>query len=140
MVVKNMNDLNIALQKELTKAMNIIAGQILEEMQNSIDDFYSGGYPKMYERTNKLRETPNITDIKTQGNNISFEAYLNTNYQYTSGKKPNMLQVLLLTNDEKTNQSDIGRLRKAVGSPHYWDRVLERMKQICNNVLSDFFT
>ena len=62
------------------------------------------------------------------------------NHQYTTGKKPNMLQVLLLTNDMMTYQPNIGSLRQAVGSPEFWDRALERMEVAYDDVLSSFFT
>ena len=51
-----------------------------------------------------------------------------------------MLQVLLLTNDMMTKQPNIGKLQQAVGSPHFWDRALQRMEKEYNNVLSNFFT
>ena len=140
MIARNMNELHRMLQKELLKAMNITAGRILEDMQNATEDFYSGGEPKMYERTGALGETPKITRIKQEDNKISFGAYLKQNHQYTTGKNPNMLQVLLLTNDMATNQPHIGRLRKAVGSPHFWDRALQQMQKTYDDVLSNFFT
>lgn len=135
-----MAELESMLKKELLKAMNEVAGRALEAMNDGIEDFYSGGEPKIYERTFAMKETPTISKIHDSGKTISFEAYLNTQHQYTTGKNPNMLQVLLLTNDLETNQPNIGYLKKAVGSPHYWDRVLEIMKQTYYDVLNRYFT
>ena len=140
MVAKNMAELERMLKKELLKAINEAAGRILAAMNDGIDDFYSGGEPKVYERTDAMKDTPTISKIRDSGNVISFEAYLNTKLQYTTGKNPNMLQVLLLTNDLETNQPNIGYLRKAVGSPHYWDRVLAIMEQTYYDVLGTYFT
>ena len=139
-VAHNMEELERMLQKELYKAMNIVAGKILEIMTDATEDFYSGGEPKQYERTGELGQTPRITRIKQTGNEISFGAYLKSTHQYTTGKNPNMLQVLLLTNDMMTKQPNIGKLQQAVGSPHFWDRALQIMEKEYNNVLSNFFT
>lgn len=139
-VARNMNELNRMLMAELARAMNKVAGEILKIMEDATDEFYAGGEPKVYERTGALGKTPTITKIKETNNQISFGAYLQQNHQYTTGKKPNMLQVLLLTNDMMTYQPNIGSLRQAVGSPEFWDRALERMEVAYDDVLSSFFT
>ena len=137
---RNMVELNRMLMIELSKAMNKVAGDILEIMNDATNYFYAGGVPKMYKRTGELGKTPTITKIKETSNTISFDAYLNQNHQYTTGKNPNMLQVLLLTNDMMTYQPNIGKLRQAVGSPHFWDIALQRMEAAYEDVLSRFFT
>ena len=139
-VAHNMDELERMLQKELFEAMNVVAGKILETMEDATEDFYSGGEPKQYERTGELGKTPHITKIKQHGNKISFDAYLNSTHQYTTGKNPNMLQVLLLTNDMMTKQPNIGNLRRAVGLPHFWDRALAIMEKEYDDILSNFFT
>lgn len=140
MIARNMNELHSMLHKELRKAMEKTLREVMKDMQDSIQYFYDGGFPDKYHRTEAMKDTPSTTDIKEQGNIISFEAFLNTQHQYTTGKNPNMLQVLLLTNDLMTKQPDIGKLRKAVGSPHYWQLALDKMKKTYNDVLSNFFT
>ena len=94
----------------------------------------------MYVRTGALGDTPTTTAITVSGNAMSFEAFLNTQHQYTTGKNPNMLQVLRLTNDLKTDQPGIGRLLESKGSPRFWDRVLQQMEKTYDDVLSSFFT
>ena len=141
MVAKNMGELERMLKKELLKAMNEAAGRILLDMQISIkEDFYADTYPQEYKRTYAMEDTPTISEINDAGKTISFEAYLKAEHQYTTGKQPNMMQVLLLTNDEETNQPNIGYLRKAVGYPKYWEKALEEMKKTYYNVLSRYFT
>lgn len=139
-MAKNINQLQAEIMAKILKAMNEVAGEALKAMNDGIDYFYSGGVPLVYERTEAMRDTPTISKIKESGDAISFEAYLNTQHNYTTGKNPNMLQVLLLTNDLETNQPNIGYLRKAVGSPHYWDRVLAIMERAYYNVLDKYFT
>lgn len=140
MIARNMNELHSMLHKELRKAMEKTLREVMKDMQDSIQYFYDGGFPDKYHRTEAMKDTPSTTDIKEQGNVISFEAFLNTQHQYTTGKNPNMLQVLLLTNDLMTKQPDIGKLRKAVGSPYYWQLALDKMEKTYNDVLSNFFT
>lgn len=139
-VARNMDELNRMLMKELSKAINKVAGEILKIMEDATDEFYAGGEPKVYERTGELGKTPKITKVKETNNQISFGAYLEQSHQYSTGKNPNMLQVLLLTNDMMTYQPNIGSLRQAVGSPEFWDRALERMEIAYDDVLSSFFT
>lgn len=141
MVAKNMAELERMLKRELLKAMNQAAGRILLDMQISIkEDFYADTHPIEYKRTHAMEDTPTISEIHNAGNMISFEAYLNSEHQYTTGKKPNMMQVLLLTNDEETNQPNIGYLRKAVGYPKYWEKALEEMEKTYYDVLGRYFT
>lgn len=139
-VARNINELNRMLHKELRKAMTVTAKKVLADMYKETGDFYTGGEPDMYIRTGALGDTPTTTAISVNGNEMTFEAFLNTQHQYTTGKNPNMLQVLRLTNDLDTDQPGIGRLLEAKGSPQFWDRALQQMEKTYDDVLSSFFT
>lgn len=144
MIARNMNELDRMLKKELRKAMTITMKKVLADMYEQTGDFYAGGKPIPaekggYVRTGALGDTPTTTELNVNGNEMSFEAFLNTQHQYTTGKNPTMLQVLLLANDIMTKQPDI-YLKEAKGSPHFWDRALKQMEKTYNDVLSNFFT
>lgn len=139
-VAHNMDELERMLQKELRRAMTVTAKKILADMYQETGEFYAGGEPKQYERTGALGDTPKTTALSVNGNEISFQAYLDTQHQYTTGKNPTMLQVLRLTENLMTHQPEIGYLRRAKGSPHFWNRAIERMKRTYNDVLNSFFT
>lgn len=144
MPIKNMQELNNVLKKELRKAMTITAKKILADMYEEVGNFYSGGEPIPaenggYVRTGALGDTPTTTSLSEDSETISFNAYLDLKHKYTTGKNPNMINVLLLTNDIMTKQDKIGYLRKAKGSPHYWDKALSKMENTYFDVLGKFF-
>ena len=97
MAVNNMKQLETALMKEMRKAMNVTSKKVLADMHEETGGFYTQGEPKMYERTGALGDTPKTSPVSSVGNEVSFEAYLDTNHRYTTGKNPTMEDVLNLT-------------------------------------------
>ena len=100
MTANNMNELNAMLIKELKKSMNVTSDKVLADMYDETGKFYTKGKPAVYKRTGALGDTPTTTSptISSFGNSseASFDAYLDTNHQYTSGDNPSMQQVLEL--------------------------------------------
>lgn len=102
MAAKNMKELEDMMLKEMRKAMNVASEKILEDMYKETEGYYTSGNPKKYVRTEALGDTPRTTSISSAGDTVSFKAYLDTNYKYTTGDNPNMEQVLNLANYGKT--------------------------------------
>lgn len=102
MAAKNMKELEDMMLKEMRKAMNVASEKILEDMYKETEGYYTSGNPKKYVRTGALGDTPRTTSISSAGDTVSFKAYLDTNYKYTTGDNPNMEQVLNLANYGKT--------------------------------------
>lgn len=138
MDASSFEELKRQLLDEMTKAMSEVATLADEDMINATDYFYAGGSPKMYHRTGMLDTTPSLTDIKRMGNMITFDAYLDQNYAYSTGLKPSMGDVLNLANDGKTNSS-VGKLRSTVGNQHFWEKAEDDISRNLNKVMTRHF-
>ncbi len=140
MTATNMEQLRKMIMKKVNKALVVTQQKMLADMYEETAGFYTGGEPKMYVRTGALGDTPRTTAITNTGNSASFEAYLDTNHQYTSGSNPNMQQVLELANDGRPFITKNGYPAKpTVGSKHFWDRANEKMEQTFEDTMKDFF-
>lgn len=138
MVATNMKQLQSMLNKQLNKAMNVANEKMLADMYEETGKFYAGGEPQVYERTGALGDTPRTTAVSSSFNSASFEAYLDTNYDYTTGKNPTMLDVLNLANSGIT-ASSVGTLAPTVGSQGFWDRAKEKMEKDLYSTFRQFF-
>ena len=144
MTANNMSQLNAMLIKELGKAMNITSDKVLADMYDETGKFYTGGSPKVYQRTGALGDTPKTTSttLSSFGNGAeaSFEAYLDTNHQYTTGDNPNMQQVLELANYGTPWTTAGGATAKPTkGKKGFWERAEKKMEKTLNRTLKMFF-
>lgn len=140
MTANNMNQLNNMLMKELRKAMNIASEKMLADMYGETGKFYTKGKPKSYERTGALGDTPRTTALKTFGNIVSFEAYLDLNHQYTTGSYPSMEQVLNLANSGIPFTSKNGYpARPTLGKKGFWEASEKKMERTLNQTMRKFF-
>ena len=144
MVATNMSQLNTMLIQELRKAMNIVSDKSLADMYEETGKFYTGGEPKIYERTGALGDTPRTTSLSTtagsMGGVVSFEAYLDTNHGYTSGSNPSMQEVLELANDGIPFTTRNGLpARPTVGKGQFWQRSEKKMEKTLNQTIRRFF-
>ena len=138
MTAKNMTQLKQMIMKRAEKAMSVASEKMLADMYDETAGFYTGGEPTMYERTGALGDTPRTTAPTVSGDTVSFEAYLDTSHNYTTGKNPTMLDVLNLANDGITNSS-VGNLRETVGNQGFWDRAKEKMEKSFYDTLKKYF-
>jgi hypothetical protein len=138
MKTKNMNQLNQMLLRQAQKAMNVVSEKTLSDMYEETADFYTGGEPDKYIRTGALGDTPKTSPLNTVGNEVSFNAYLDTNHTYTTGKNPTMLDVLNLANNGITSSS-VGNLRPTVGKKEFWERAEEKIEEDLKNTMGAFF-
>ena len=135
-----MNQLNNMLMKELRKAMNVASDKMLADMYGETGKFYTKGKPKSYERPGALGDTPRTTALKTFGNIVSFEAYLDLNHQYTTGSYPNMEQVLNLANSGIPFTSKNGYpARPTLGKKGFWEVSEKKMERTLNQTMRKFF-
>lgn len=144
MTANNMSDLNAMLIKELGKAMNIASDKALADMYDETGKFYTKGSPVMYDRTGALGDTPKTTAVTISsfgnGGQASFEAYLDTNHQYTSGDNPNMQQVLELANYGTPWTTASGATAKqTLGKKGFWERAEKKMDKTLDITLKKFF-
>lgn len=140
---RNLTELNQMLMKEMRKAMKVVSEKSLADMYDETEGFYAGTTPKVYERTGKLGDTPRTTGLKEDptdvGGEVTFEAYLDTNYTYTTGKEPTMEDVLKIANNHKYTHSSVGRLRPPIGKQGFWDRSLKKIQENLNEVMGNYF-
>ena len=131
---RNIAELQTAIMKEIQKAMLVSEKKALADMYEETGGFYTGGEPKMYQRTGALGDTPKTTAQTVSGNEVSFEAYLDQGHVYSTGKRPTMNAVLHLA-----NEGSYPGLRPAVGRTQFWDRAEKKIEQDFNNTMGSFF-
>ncbi|MCD7810267.1 MAG: hypothetical protein LUG91_00180 [Ruminococcus sp.] len=140
MAAKNMKELEDMMLKEMRKAMNVASEKMLEDMYKETEGYYTSGNPKKYVRTGALGDTPRTTSVSSAGDTVSFKAYLDTNYKYTTGDNPNMEQVLNLANYGKAWKTKSGAMaRPTVGNKGFWEKSEERMRITFDNTMRKFF-
>lgn len=141
MTANNMKQLNAMMMKELRKAMNVVSDKALADMYEETGDFYTQGEPKMYERTGALGDTPKTTSITTVGNEASFEAYLDTKHNYTTGSNPNMEDVLKLANyGTPFTTKNGGKAKATLGKKGFWERSEKKIEKTLDDTMSKFFS
>ena len=141
MAVKNMKELNKMLMKEMQKAMKVTSEKVLGDMYEETGGFYTQGNPKMYERTGALGDTPKTTAISTEGNEVSFEAYLDKSHQYTTGSNPNMEDVLNLANYGKQfTTKNGGKARPTLGKKGFWEESEKKIEKTFDDTMKKFFS
>ncbi len=142
MPAKNMQQLNKLLMKQLNKAMFVASEESLADMYEETEKFYTKGKPKYYVRTGALGDTPRTTSLTSvndiNGGCVSFEAYLDTSSNYTTGKNPSMEDVLNLAN-YGVSPPPPGHLRKTLGKGGFWEKSEEKMEKTLNKTMKKFF-
>lgn len=138
MVLKNKAELERELLRSLKKAMNLGSKRVLGEMYDKVGQFYTGAEPKMYVRTGALANTPEVTEVSSDGNEVSFTAYFDDTGRYSTGKRPTMHDVLDLANYGKTDSS-VGTLYPAVGKGGFVERADANIEKIMDSTLRQFF-
>lgn len=142
---RNMKQLNNMLMRSLKNAMKATSKKAKADLYEATGWFYSGGEPKVYERTGALGDTPRVTDNNvskhTNGGEVSFTAYLDQNYVYTTGDNPDMEKVLNLANDGIQWVTSSGYYaRNTVGNKKFWERAEENIEKDFEETLSKTFT
>lgn len=128
--------LRVEIEKEMRKAMNVASAKAEADMYHQTGDFYTESNPKKYIRTGALGDTPRVTALMKSGNQMSFEAYLDKNHTYDTGKNPTMTEVLLVANDHGNNPA---HLRHPIGKEGFWDRAVDEIEQDFNSTMKSFF-
>lgn len=140
MTANNMRELEQMLLREARKAMVVASDKILADMYDETEKFYTKGNPKMYQRTGALGDTPKTTAISSFGNEVSFDAYLDTSHGYTTGSKPSMTQVLNLANygTPFTTKNDYPS-KPTLGKKGFWERAEKKMQRTLDRTMKKFF-
>lgn len=118
---KNKRELEKMLMDSLETTMKKVASKSLKELKSTTNDFYhTGKKPKLYQRTDKLKNTPQVSPLTRNENSILFDAGLDTSGQYLTGSNPSMYQVL-----QWAEHGEAG----ITGGPLKWDQAKERIKK-----------
>lgn len=139
-VAKSLEELEKQILKDMEKAMNEASKQMKKDMQKGTEYFYSKGPGSMYVRTGQLGKTPNVTPVTVSGNEVSFDAYLDKDYVYNSGDKPDMGQVLELANYGNPWRTQSGAwANPTVGNNGFWEKSEEYMEDTFDKVMGKYF-
>lgn len=140
LVANNLKQLNTMLMKSVRKAMAVASDKMLEDMYEETAGFYTKAEPKQYERTGALGDTPRVTSLNQDSNSVSFDAYLDTSHQYTTGSTPTMEDVLKLANDGIPFITQGGHpARPTVGKRGFWDDAKKKMEITLEHTIGKFF-
>lgn len=139
---KNMKQLNQLLQNQLNRAMKESAHEALSDMRDETVGFYTDTSPEKYNRTGSLGETPRVSTVEYITNGdiqvASFRAYLDTNYTYTTGKRPSMATVLDIANRGLTAAKQ-HQMRNVVGNIGIWDDALVNIEKSFDQIMRKYF-
>ncbi|OUM19659.1 hypothetical protein [Butyricicoccus porcorum] len=92
----NMQQLKEMLQSELKNAMQEVNKESLKIMKRETGNFYKSSVPPAkYRRTYALSRTPRTTTVSSLGNLAGFEAYLDQNHTYSTGRDLRAMSALL---------------------------------------------
>lgn len=140
MTATNMRQLEQMLLKEMRKAMTVASDKMLADMYDETEKFYTKGKPKEYQRTGALGDTPRTTALTTFGNEVSFDAYLDTSYNYTTGSNPSMTEVLDLANYGIPFITKNGYPAKStLGKKGFWERAETKMQKTLDRTMKKYF-
>lgn len=140
MTATNMKQLEQMMLKEMRKAMNVASEKMLADMYDETEKYYTKGKPVAYQRTGALGDTPKTTSLSQIGASVSFEAYLDTDYQYTTGSDPTMEQVLDLANYGIPFTTKNGYpARATLGKKGFWERSEKKIEKTLNRTMKKFF-
>lgn len=139
---KNMKQLDKLLQNQLRRAMSKASKQALSDMRDETTEFYTNTSPKKYKRTGQLGQTPRVDSVEYINNDhvqeMSFKAYLDTNFTYTTGTRPSMATVLDIANRGLTAAKQ-HKMRNVVGNIGVWDHAIPNIKKSYDRILSEYF-
>lgn len=122
-IARNMEELEQQILNEMRKAMNETLAKSGSILIKETARFYTVGNPKIYERTYELGRTPRTTPVYQDGKTLMFEAYLDTDYQYKTGSRPYMEEVLSLANDGvQFPTKNYFPARPTLGKSKFWQR------------------
>lgn len=124
-----MAELEAMLRKRMVKAMDIVNGKSLIDMQEETFGFYAKGNPEQYQRTGALGGTPNTTALSVGGDSASFDAYLDTGYNYSTGTW-SAAQVV------DAAEKGAGGI---LGKSGFWKRSEKKIEKTLNKTMRSFF-
>lgn len=137
---RNSKDVQKMLQKAMLNAMQVVFAKAEADMYEETGDYYSGGSPKMYERTGALGDTPRTTALSSSDTSVEFKAYLDEGHQYTTADNPTMTQVLHLANEGSPWTTQGGRpAHPTVGKKGFWERAQQKMEKSLNDTMGSYF-
>lgn len=153
---RNMKQLNEMLLKEVNKAMRVVSKKAEADLYEATGWFYTQQSPLQeegegYQRTGALGDTPKTTSNtvtkRTTGGEVTFNAYLDKNHIYSTGKNPPMIDVLNLANGDDPNNPNfnhnysttVGWLRDTNGNEQFWERAENNIEKDMNETLRVYF-
>lgn len=121
-------DIKKDLQKKLVKTINSISTQATKIMNQEVGSFYVGE-PTFYQRTGKLKSTPQVTEVYVAGNSAGLTAGLNDNIEYETGS---------FTGKQVVTAAETGAAG-IVGQGGFWERSETRIKKAVDDEVKKNF-
>ena len=80
MIIKNINDLNRAIQPYIIRAMEMTENKIFDVISAKVNDYYDEYEPKDYHRTGTLKESLTASPIQSDNGLFSFTVGFDDDY------------------------------------------------------------
>lgn len=129
MTVTSTEQLESALRSKLKSAMEATRAKVEAQADGNVWEFYSDGDPTEYIRTGALGNTPETTDVQSNGNSASFEVKLNDDYSYDTGT--------FTANEVLTAAED--HTAGILGKPGFWEKTKEDSQRILDETMRSAF-
>lgn len=134
MIVSDDKQLQDVLLKEYSQKLQRAAHNMWLDLKDEMASYYNNSEPKWYQRTGMMKNIPSVSEVKTNGNAITVDVYLDEDwYVYPDGKQPTMAEVVNLAN----TGSGAG-LRPTVGPTGFWERAEKTMIETFEREFKDF--
>lgn len=124
----NIDSIKKDLQRKLVKTINSISTQAMKIMEQEVGSFYVGE-PTFYQRTGKLKTTPQVTGVFVAGNSAGLTAGLNENIEYANGS---------FTGQQVIAAAEAGAAG-IVGQGGFWERSEARIKKAVDDEVKKNF-
>ena len=140
MTANSMAELEQMILDKMNLAMATVNAKAEAATKEEVLSFYGQGHPKKYIRTGKLGRSPRINPVSEGGKQVSFDVWLDQNYQYAV---PNPLfspsdSASRFTAPEVMEAAETGSYG-ILGKPGFWQRTEQRIKSDLDSTFASAF-
>lgn len=107
------------IQAEAEAAIDEALSNGFEATKQNVEDFYSQGQPRYYQRTGQLGKTPESTGVSGHGNHYEAQIWLNGDYSYNTGT---------YSGAKVLSEAEMGG-SGILGKPGFWEKSEEDIKR-----------
>ena len=124
------HNLEAAIANKMRKALTATVEKSFQCLEYNTADFYSGGIPRVYERTYAFGSSPVMTPVTGSNREMEGSVYMDGNYVYDTGSHPSGYTVF---NWAENGEAGI------VGRTGTWERTEDDIQKVLENEFGRYF-